>query len=521
MSEPQLFADGNKLNPSKKEIDLCIAELEALQCYEMAEDPQHFVVRCNVKDRGQCDCPIPTCGNKGRLHQYTDVVVEDIPYDTGSMHLLIKLPRYVCSVCVQSSFEHPLPSIRRDFAMTKRRFNQIRLTFFGLPILFVAEQFGLSLTKARNLYDVAMNELGVARGDVVAPQVLGIYKVLMGKKTCTVFLDVQSLTVLEIIQGCGASAVAKTIRTFTGHERNIQYIVTEMIDDYRSAARKVAPLAKIVCDPKTVAKQLYTFSTRAKHQIFEAIAKKCETMPCNANNPILSVIHSIRKDHYAFSASKTGSEQSDKRKDRFHKLEQEFPEFRLVHQIEQIFTNMLENCSRSNTAENIYKEWRPCIPPKERRMWATWEQDNDVQAQYFVELAKFAEQLDQWKGEFFGAFDIECIKTNDISCEVNRQLFSATLRNGDSDFSRVRQRMIYHHLIVSRPINKITKTKVTEYADDDFCTTQYMPSNIGSDPSGRRIIGTKTIFTVEEISAEDYLNDLISRYYPKAPTDVY
>lgn len=497
-------ADRDKLQKCEYTVSVLLPELVETACYENPEN-KYYLVECEPKDHEGQMCPICKIPTKYHVHDWHTVrEVRDITIGSYRVELDVRIPRYMCHGC-ENAFTRRLDSIMGNPHLTTRLYKQIQEESFLLPPQFVADRYGCSVATIEAYFDQYVDELIALRGETEAPEVLGLFQRRVVKHDRPVFVDVESDEILGICSDSKKDKLRRTIEAMANHDRNIQYVVIDMLEEYREVVQKAIPHAKIVVDKRSVMEIVDTYVLKKGKTILSQLKKENDRQPdASRKKEIAELLAAASKDHYLF----TNVSDNPKRKELLDTLSQASPEFQHWYWVRSCFSNIYSSTSAGGAA-NIFKEWRQLVPPATKDKWPEWESEYQVSAEMFADLIPLAEKLEDWKeaiceycGKYSLLFDF-------ASTQLDKTIGRVTLSETETSFVRARKRALLFQTAKSQMGGYILEArKRPKYAHASAAGgTQFL--NFAHD----NIVGYETVYRAKKVLGSQFLEYIYQSFY--------
>lgn len=442
---------------------LNLPDIDAVACYSLYNNPNYLIFRCKPSHKHDKGCP--SCGSIAIVsHGMTKEprLVHDVNIGLKRVDLLIDTPRYRCKDC-GAAFRHVFDSVLEGRQYTARLYEQIRRDAFIRPFSQVAAEFGVTEGTVRKIFDEYIAELEENRGEIVAPEVLGIDEKHIVHAMRGVFVDIKTGRLLEMTEDNREATVISTIERMIGYDTNIRIVTTDMANNYRSYIQQCLPNAKIIVDKYHVYQDLYTKVRSARKAILEHIGEMLQLISDEDEKERLRKIRNLAANNaYLFKFGKAKLAESEARIASMASVCETFPEFNHLRLIKEGFERIYEQPDRA-AAETAYHEWEKLIPPRGSKQIAQWEKQYGVSASLFSDLAVFYRTTQKWFMEIFNYFDEDCQYTNAATEGTNSLIQRINAEGAGYGFQHLRAKALFSGQVGTRITYNMKSIKKAVY----------------------------------------------------------
>lgn len=204
----------------------------------------------------------PRCAQKSSsVYDRREVKVHDAPIRNTQIYLVIKKRRFYCKTC-RKPFTEPIAGVGKGKRNTER---------FNRNLLWACETFS-DLSKVRKyfrcsswtVYNSLYRYLAInLKRHINYPwtKTIGIDEHFFSRgkgfrEFATIFVDYDNKRVREIVHGKLKATLAESLKDISGRE-NVQNVVLDLSDTYKSFAKDFFPNAKIIADKFHVLRLLH------------------------------------------------------------------------------------------------------------------------------------------------------------------------------------------------------------------------------------------------------------------------
>lgn len=177
--------------------------------------------------------------------------IRDLPIGGKKVKIFVVTRRFRCNSCGKTFYE-PLPEIDDKRLMTKRLLKWLEQRSLRQTFLQLGEETGVSNMTVRKVFERYEQRL---RGSIrfETPEVLGIDKAWLIRKTRTVFSNVRSGLILEMLADREEETVARYLETLPDRHL-VRRVVIDIWQPYLKAVRQFLPGATVIADRFSVVK---------------------------------------------------------------------------------------------------------------------------------------------------------------------------------------------------------------------------------------------------------------------------
>ena len=210
-------------------------------------------IRVYARPKGRPDC-IHCGGSKLKIKATYRRTLKHTRQGNQLLTLFLKAPKYYCPDC-HKYFNHRFQGVRPRFRSTEA----FRLEVFEAHMGGISQR-KLSQTHAwcaspvspatvERWYQDFLNQKLSEMSDRQCPRVLGIDEHFFTRKRgyATTLVDLKSHKVFDVVPGRSELSLRRYLKRLRGRDQ-VQVIVMDLSETYRSIARKYFPNAKIVTD---------------------------------------------------------------------------------------------------------------------------------------------------------------------------------------------------------------------------------------------------------------------------------
>lgn len=163
--------------------------------------------------------------------------------------LFLKAPKYYCPDC-RKYFRHRFQGVRPRFRSTEAfRLEVFEAHMGGVSQRKLSQTHDLSPATVERWYQSFLEQKRAEMSNRPCPRVLGIDEHFFTRKRgyATTMVDLKNHTVFDVIPGRSELSLRRYLKRLHGKEQ-VQVVVMDMSETYRSIARRYFPNAKIVVD---------------------------------------------------------------------------------------------------------------------------------------------------------------------------------------------------------------------------------------------------------------------------------
>ncbi len=471
----KLVYDASDLVEVKPTPDINLPDIVATKCMQPKDGSPYLVFYCKPKDRYTDGCLV--CGSINLVKHGTVVnprIIHDVTVGNNRVDLILSVPRYKCNDC-NAVFRTPFDSIVSNRQITVRLYEQLRRDTFSRPFTQIADTTGYTESQIRNIFDEYAAELENARGEIIAPRILGIDEKHIAHAARGVFVDIENGRLLEMTENNKKATVLSTIENMKDYDKNIKIVTTDMAGGYRSCVYECLPNAKLVVDKYHIYQDLYRKVTSSKTAIMAATAKQIDDeTDLTKQAHLRSVRNLIAHNGYLFKFGKKKLAEKSSRMAIMADACNTFPEFNHLRLLKQGFERIYEDDNSRFDAEVFYEDWQLLVPPSGVKKVADWEKKYGVKAELFEAFKSFRATTKNWHEEIFNYFDPGCQVTNAATEGVNSMIQRINDEGTGYGFKRLRAKSLYRSNAGQRVTYQIKNVKTP------VCHTSSVASNTGS-----------------------------------------
>ena len=511
----------------------------------MPKDGGHYMLylaHVSKSFRPKDGCPY--CGTKDNIRldgRATPRLVHDVSRGNYRVDIAVQPPRMFCSEC-KSRFTPNVPGVSGSRQMTLRLEEFLRTEVFLQPFTPLSERTGYSITQLGEILDEEIEKYDKMREEhpVKAPRVLGIDEKHLDQVARGTLVDVENGVLLNFLPDNSRETMIDAIRLLKDWDKNIKVVTTDMNSSYLSWLNDLLPKATLVVDKFHVIKGVESAVTSCRIAIVNHYKKKIEEIEDKEERARQkSILNIVRRNIrlFNFSMEKVTREESGKKMEQITTLSNEFPEFRMLHNLRYLIEFLYKQTSRED-AETVWQDWLNILPPRSEARYKDWCEMYQFDESCFQAFRSFSgRKYQKYKPFILNYFNsTDTMVTNAVTEGLNSLIEDITIKGKGYEFNRLRGKCLYASLVHERVIygiNKKTIKKWTPFSETHpvrnmtFTTTFSMPRH--SKPDYKLV--TIYEFTTDKIRQmlpptnvymdTDLLAAILSDEYYKEKTDTY
>ena len=476
---------------------LNLQDIKEISCYKPIDADDYYVYDCEPAKQYFGTCAV--CGSSFlKRHGFLAEprLVHDINIGNIQVDLLVKVPRYQCTSCLYS-FAHKFESIPDNRQMTYRLMDFIRKEAFTRTFKEISDSYGYSEKTIADIFTSYAKELEDARGQIVAPRVLGIDEKHIVHKMRGVFVDNETGELLEMTKDNKKDTVISTIKGMKDYDKNIEVVTMDMSNGYRSFIQNCLPNATIIVDKYHVVQDMGRKVRATKTKLMEVVSSRIDQeQDAVTKKHLLDVQNLIGTNAYLFRFRFDNLGKKEARTKAMAEICATFPEFNYLRLLKEGFEKIYL-CKTREKAERAFAEWKNLLPPKKGiKQIAEWEANTGLKADYYSEFITLANAIDRWHDEVFAYFDFDEGFTNATAEGYNRYIDSVNHAGSGYSFETLRLKMLFKKYAGKR-VRYILSSKKTPIYE----SVSSAPNNaVGFKTFDRiKVVGYKEILIVEEV----------------------
>ena len=451
---------------------LDIDELQEVECIKPVGDDTQLIFYCEPINRYRGVCPKCEESNNHYANGYAkDRTVHDISRGLVSIVMKVKVPRYRCNECGKS-FSYPFKSIMPGQQFTRRLYDQLKIRVLKEPFTVVADEYGISDTKAADILLEYSRELFKDR-KVIAPMVLGIDEKHIVKEKRGVLVDIQTGMPLEMTPDNSMGTIQAAVEALENYNKNVKVVTIDMWNPYVSVVQECMPYAVIVIDKFHVIANAYRKIGRTKSKLYALLKKEVsEIEDYDERERKQALLTRMGKNVFLFKFGRKRLREEEEHGSLMSELCLEFPEINRLRLLKESFEQIYDEGNRK-AAEARYVEWTKLVPPRSETLYS--------------EIHTLSRTMKNWRKYIFNYFDPGCNYTNATTEGVNRRIDSINNEGYGYGFEALRTKVLFNSFekLNQKPKKNAKKYNFKPQRDTDrvrFAVGSSLPPSVPDEP---------------------------------------
>jgi transposase len=346
------------------------------------------------------------CGTVGDLRPYgvREQRFMDLPIHAKRVGILVGRWRFKCHSCGRIAIE-PLADMDEEHRITKRLLRFVQSESLRITFAEVARQCGLDEKTVRDIFKAHTAQLAKTY-QVLTPAVLGIDELHLLNKPRCVFTNVETHTIIDLLEKRDQKTVQKYLAGLTDGHR-VEVVTMDMWNPYRLAVEAALPNAIIVIDKFHIQRMANQALDKVRKALRESLSEKKRRQ--------------LKRDRFILLHRKRDLDDQD-----LFILDtwtKNFPELGQAYELKEFFFDIWDETDKA-AAWARYLEWKKAIP-----------------AELADKFKDITTAIGNWQAQIFNYFDTGV--TNAYTEALNGIIKIANRNGRGYSFDAIRSKVLY------------------------------------------------------------------------------
>lgn len=425
--------------------------------FKPADGGKYMLILAHMDEDYRPASGCPYCGTGTKLIRSgtgETKIIHDVMRNNYRVDIAYQPSRLQCTTCKQR-FTPDVEGIVPGRQMTERLYDYLKVESFIQPMNVLAERTGYSEIQIGQILDEQIDRFDDERlqSPIEAPHVLGIDEKHLGHKMRGTLVDVRRGKLLDMLEDNEQKTMENAIRQLKDWDTNIKVVTTDMANQYIKWLRVLLPNATIVIDKYHVIQDIERKITTTKKVLYQYRKKLIEGIEdVSEKNRQLAVLRIVNNNKrlFNFSMERIMREADTGKPEKLSTVIDEFPEFRLLHNLHYTIEYMYTKLTRAE-AEEVWAEWEDLLPPDNAKKYREWCDLYSVDEECFDAFRSFQRRgFQQYEEYILNYFNPGCRETNAVTEGLNSLIENINMAGKGYSFKRLRGKALYASLIHQR-----------------------------------------------------------------------